>query len=279
MSTFFRADLHCHTTCSDGTLTVPEIIDLAIKTNLQGLSITDHDTIAAYDQLQNSLKDCNLEIIPGVEFSTVHRDTSIHVLAYAFPMSSKIIRGFSEQHFLRRQERNQEILSLLRRHKMPIEEMDFKKICHGMPGRLHIAQAMLNKGYVGSINEAFKKYLGEGKCCYHSGNHFTVEETLDVIRSAGALAIIAHPHLIRQRRIVNDLLEMDFDGIEAYYARFSGYDEQKWVNIAREKEWIVTGGSDFHGEVRPQNPLGCSWVCEKTFRILKEHYLSHENLS
>ena len=148
-----------------------------------------------------------------------------------------------------------------------------------MPGRPHIAQAMIEKGYVASIEEAFKKYLGEGRCCYYPGSRPSVEETLDVIRSAGALAVIAHPQLIKQRRIINQLLEMDFDGIEAYYARFSGYDEQKWVNIAREKGWIVTGGSDYHGEIKPQNPLGSSWVSEETFRILQDHYLSHhENI-
>jgi len=275
----FRADLHCHTTCSDGTLTPEEMIDLAIQTGLQGLSITDHDTIAAYDLLSEKLQKNGLEIIPGVEFSAVHREVSIHILAYAFPLGSAVIRRFSKQHFLRRQERNEAILSLLQRHKMPVDAIDLQKVCKGMPGRPHIAQAMIEKGYVVSIEEAFKKYLGEGKCCYYPGSRPSVEETLDVIRSAGALAVIAHPQLIKQRRIINQLLEMDFDGIEAYYARFSGYDEQKWVNIAREKGWIVTGGSDYHGEIKPQNPLGSSWVSEETFRILQDHYLSHhENI-
>lgn len=158
---------------------------------------------------------------------------------------------------------------------MPVEEYEVGLIAHDTIGRPHIAQIMLKKGYVSSLKEAFQKYLGEGKPCYYSGTQFSVEETLDIIQSAEGLAMIAHPHLIKQRRIVNQLLEMNFDGIEAYYARFRGYDEQKWVNLANEKGWVVTGGSDFHGEVKPQNPLGCSWVSEKTFRILHDHFMSH----
>jgi len=266
----FRADLHCHTTCSDGTLTPEELIRLAVQTGLQGISITDHDTIAAYDLLK--LKESPIPVLPGAEFSAVHKDISIHILAYAFPLQSRIIRSFSDRHLARRIERNEAIYSLLRKHKMPLEEADLLKICKGMPGRPHIAQTMVNKGYVSSVEEAFKKFLGEGKSCYYPGERISVEETLEILQSAGAISVIAHPHLIKQRKIIRQLLEMDFDGIEAYYARFSGNDEKKWVHVAQEKGWIITGGSDFHGEIKPQNPLGSSWVPKETFEILWNHY-------
>lgn len=273
----FRADLHCHTTCSDGLLKPKELIELAIQIGLQGISITDHDTIAAYDLL-NIEEETNIAILPGAEFSAVQSNVSVHILAYAFPLRNRILQAFSDRHLSRRQERNEAIFSLLRKHKMPVEEIDLIKVCKGMPGRPHIAQAMVHKGYVKSIEEAFKKFLGEGKSCYYPGERVSVEETLEILQSAGAISIIAHPHLIKQRRVLNQLLEMDFDGIEAYYAKFSGDDEKKWVRIAQEKGWIVTGGSDYHGDIKPQNPLGCSWVPKEIFEILWNHYQSHEIL-
>lgn len=273
MSTF-RADLHCHSTCSDGTLTPAEIVDHASTLGLSGLSITDHDTIAAYPQVLDYAQTKGIQMVPGVEFSTYHKGESVHVLGYSFRLNDPSILELSNRHTERRMNRNLEILKLLAKHDMPIQPEEINHQDHTI-GRPHIAQAMIDHGYVESIQEAFQKFIGDGKCCHTRGSPISTEETIDIIHRGGGLAIIAHPHLIKSRSIVDALLNLKFDGIECHYARFLPKDEKPWIKIATKKSWLKTGGSDFHGTVKPANPLGCSWVEEDTFNLLLKHYQSH----
>jgi 3',5'-nucleoside bisphosphate phosphatase len=270
----FRADLHCHTTCSDGSLSPIQVVNLAKQTGLQGLSITDHDTIDAYAEAIPAAKEAGIELISGVEFSAMHDNASVHILGYAYDLKSPAIQTFCQQHHQRRKFRNEAILVLLGNLGMPITEDDVSEysLKDGTIGRPHIAQAMLKKGYVDSIQDAFKRFIGEGKPAYAKGNNFSVEETIGVIHQAKGLAIIAHPHLIKDSKIVQQLLTMNFDGLEGYYGRFPSEQHKKWLKAAKKRDWIVTGGSDFHGEIRPNSPLGSSWVREETFRLLQTHF-------
>lgn len=279
----FRADLHCHTTCSDGTVKPQDIIQIACDLGLQGLSITDHDTIEAYKEALPAAQAKQFPLISGVEFSAVHRNASIHILAYSFPLSSTGIQEFCQRHNQRREQRNRAILELLAFQGMPLSQEDFSpdlfsdKSQHSI-GRPHIALAMMKKGYVPSIQKAFQEYIGEGKSCYVPGNAFSIEETLEIIHQAQGLAIIAHPHLIENVGILRDLLSMNFDGIEGYYARFPRNAHDRWLKIGAHKGWIITGGSDFHGEIKPNLPLGSSWVNEETFLILQHHFQRNQEI-
>jgi predicted metal-dependent phosphoesterase TrpH len=273
----FRADLHCHTTCSDGTVTPEEIIKLAHQIGLKGLSITDHDTIEAYEKAFPLAEEYHLSLIPGIEMSSVHRHTSVHILAYSFPLNSPVIQRFCLTHQQQREERNQKILDLLTAHGMPLrlEDLPNHPSSNRTIGRPHIALAMIKKGYVNSIQEAFLKYIGEGKPCYVLGRYFTAQETIDTIHQAKGLAIIAHPHLIGDSQILLDLLKMNFDGLEGYYGRFHLSEQERWVKIGMRRNWIITGGSDFHGTIKPHLPLGSSWVNQETFEILEKHFKQH----
>lgn len=277
--TSFRADLHCHSTCSDGSQSPEEIINLAKKVGLSGLCITDHDTIDAYETALDYAVKANIEMISGVEFSCVHKGKSVHILGYAFSTKNKQIKAFCKMHEERRTQRYLSILELLHKADMSVLEEDLKKITSGPSiGRPHIALAMLKKGYVKTVDEAFKKYLGDDKPFYVKGEAFPVEETIDIIHKAGGVAIIAHPHLIKHASTVQEMLEMDFDGLEGYYAKFGKEVDLKWVNVAKNKNWIVTGGSDFHGNVKPHIQLGCSWVNRETFEILKEKFIAAQSM-
>ncbi len=275
----FRADLHCHSTCSDGTLSPEEIVKMASDIGLKGLSITDHDTVDAYQSAIPAAKKLGIELISGVEFSSMQDDVSVHILAYSFPIDSPIIKDFCQRHVQRRTNRNREILQNLRRHGMSINEEDVLEVVPSSPphshstiGRPHIALALLKKGYIKTIQEGFSKYLAEGKCCYAPGESFSVEKTLDIIHQAQGLAVIAHPHLVDPPRILKKLLEMNFDGIECYYARFTKEYQKHWLKIAEHRQWLVTGGSDYHGSIKPNISLGVSWVDEKPFRVLQKHF-------
>lgn len=274
----FRADLHCHSHCSDGTLSPEELIKLAASIQLSGLSITDHDSVDAYTTAIPLSKTLGIELIPGAEFSSLHKDVSVHILAYAFDLKSQALQDFCLQHNRRRENRNREILGRLAKLGMIVTEDELNVTLPNTRrtiGRPHIAQIMMQKGYVKSVLEAFNKYLGEGKVCYASGESFSAEETLDVIKAAKGLSVIAHPHLINHERTLRDLIDMPFDGIECFYARFNKSQNQRWVHIAQTREWLMTGGSDFHGDIKPNIALGCSWVGEETFRELQRHYSTH----
>lgn len=274
--TSFKADLHCHSTCSDGTVDPEGLVKLALQIGLKALSITDHDTIAAYSKALPMADALGLRMISGVEFSTVHRGVSVHLLGYSFDLRNEGIKHFCNKHQMRREKRNLEILDKLAAHNMPISMNDVKEAMGHAPGtigRPHIAQAMIRKGYVKSIEEAFKKYIGENRPCYAAGQHFGVEETIDIIHKAGGLAVIAHPHLVQNEGIIKNLLGMPFDGIECYYAKMHANQNTRWLDIAKEKNWLITGGSDFHGEVKALIPLGSSWVDQENFKPLEQHYL------
>jgi 3',5'-nucleoside bisphosphate phosphatase len=277
--TEFRADLHCHSTCSDGSFTPAELIILAQQIGLKGLSITDHDTTSAYETAFPLAEQFGIKLLPGVEFSTHQNGVSVHVLGYAFTPSHPAILSLCERHVQRRKERNEGILKRLAEIGIPLSNDDIMdeggKQTHTI-GRPHIAKALVRKGYVESIQEAFKKYLAEGKPGYVTGTFFDVKETLQVIHEAQGLAIIAHPHLIEKSEITQSLLEMPFDGIECYYGNFSLEQNQRWIKIGDRKGWFKTGGSDFHGSVKPTIPLGCSYVGEETFNFLYQHYLHNQ---
>jgi 3',5'-nucleoside bisphosphate phosphatase len=270
----FRADLHCHSTCSDGTLTPEKLIQHAIDIGLRGLSITDHDTTEAYKTAIETAKQAGLELVSGIEFSSSHQKISVHILGYSFDPFHPAILNLCSKHDLRRQERNQQILERLSKLGIPLQhdEIEIPSEKHQTIGRPHIALAMVKRGYVESVQEAFKKYLGEGRLAYVSGSAFTIEETLQTIHEAHGFAVIAHPHLIEKSSLIQQLSEMNFDGIECYYGTFHLEQEERWIKMAKRKNWLITGGSDFHGEIKPTIPLGCSWVNQETFNILQTRF-------
>lgn len=268
----FRADLHCHSTCSDGTLTPQALVALAVEKRLTGLSITDHDTIDAYALAGPEAEKLNLSLLHGVEFSCSHLNTSVHVLAYAFSLTRAPLLELCHAHIERRERRNALVLEKLAELGMPLEKEDI--LGSNRPGRPHIALAMVKKGYVESIEQAFHKFLGDGKPCYVQGKTFSVEETIEIIHASGGFAVIAHPHLMKNQAVLLELLKMKFDGIEGYYARFHASQHERWVKIAQHRNWIITGGSDFHGSNKTQNALGSSWVGEETFHFLMDHQFS-----
>jgi len=263
----FRADLHCHSTCSDGTLSPVEIVELAKERGLSGLSITDHDCIDAYETAIPAAKKAGIRLGNGVEFSSVDQRVSVHVLGYDFDLEDKGIADFCRRHIERRKDRNHKIFEKLKSHGMEInpEKLE-EKMEEGRPvGRPHIAQALMEKGYVSDVKEAFYKWIGDGKPCYDPGFSISTDETIAVIHNAGGKAFIAHPHLMRRPQIVTDLLKKPFDGIEGYYSKCSPDREARWVRVAKERNLLISGGSDFHGAIKPAIALGCSWVGQEMF--------------
>lgn len=271
----FRADLHCHTTASDGSETPEKVILLAKQAGLSALSLTDHDTVAAYHTAIPAAKEHNIILLPGVEFSTVLQQTSVHILGYGFHIDHPAILSLCTKHVERRQKRNLAILDLLAKQGMPLEYID---LINAIPielstqgrsiGRPHIAFALAKKGYADSPQAAFDQYIGEGRPCFVQGDPFSVDETIEVIHQAKGLAVIAHPHLIKSTKLLNELLNKDFDGIECYYGKFPAAAHERWLKIAKYRKWLITGGSDFHGIAKPNQHVGCSWIEQEPFQAI-----------
>ncbi len=257
----FRADLHCHTTCSDGTMTPEELMFHAKKIGLQGLSITDHDTVLAYKTAIPLAREFGLLLGSGVELSSVDEGVSVHVLGYDIDIENEALIALCMRHIERRRERNRRILEKLKERGILIELEEGEKPI----GRPHIAQALVEMRVVTSIDQAFKQLIGDGCPCFDPGVPISTDETLEVIHEAGGKAFIAHPHLLRSSKAIKRLLEKPFDGIECYYSKCLPNQEQKWVTLANEKGLLISGGSDFHGGVKPGIPLGASWVDRVVF--------------
>lgn len=267
----FRADLHCHSTCSDGSLTPVELVRLAKEKSLQGLAITDHDNVTAYTMAKDEAKLLNIALLPGVEFSSQHNNQNVHILGYSFQLDHPQIQALCRWHLTRRWERCQSIIERLSTLGLPLTSDDVADHAHGgLVGRPHIAAAMLKKGFVGSMKEAFQLYLGDGKAAYVPGESISAEETIQALHLAGGVAVIAHPHLIQDPRLFDSLVQLPFDGIEVFYARFHVDQTKRWEEAAKKRNWLITGGSDFHGSIKPDLPLGASWVGEEPFRKLAQ---------
>ena len=275
MTLEFRADLHCHSTSSDGSDTPQQLVRKAKEIGLSGLSITDHDTIEAYrPELLSEAEALGLQILTGIELSSEFGETPVHILGYGFDLHSDSLRIFLVEMQKRRNQRNRALLEKLAERNLPIAEeelLDFARHTEKKKtvGRPHIAALMVKKGYVRTLQEAFDRYLKEGGLCYVPGFKFTPQDAIDEIRKAGGKAVLAHPHFIKKGSLLRKLLEHRFDGIECYYGNLHKQLEAPWLKIAKEKNWIATGGSDYHGTFKPHISLGCSWVGEAAFHALQ----------
>jgi 3',5'-nucleoside bisphosphate phosphatase len=276
----FRADLHSHTTCSDGTVDPKKLIDIAVQLDLSGLSITDHDTVMAYESALPYALEKGFSLLPGAEFSSFFQGESVHILAYGFQLGHPDLKAFCNYHYERRVKRMKEMIFNLNKVNVSItyEEVvgRLEGENHYILGRPHIAQLLIEKGIVSSFQNAFKHYLVPGAPGYVPNNSFSVEETLELIKVVKGKAVLAHPHIYK-KKIIPELLNYSFDGIEGYYGRCHPDREKEWVEIGEERGWIITGGSDYHGTVKPKIPLGCSWVGDTVFNLLYQHYLQVNN--
>jgi len=264
----FRADLHCHTTCSDGSDPPLALLQLAKQVGLQGLSITDHDTAEAYTpELFLEARAVGIRLLPGIEISSELEDLSVHILGYGYDLDAPELKEFLRLMQQRREVRNRAILRNLAQHKLPISEEELKA-SHQTVGRPHIAQLMVKKGYVQTTADAFEYYLREGGLCYAPGIKCTPREVIDQIHQVKGKAVLAHPHFFKKGPFLRKLLALPFDGLECYYGNLAKSQELPWLKIAQERGLIATGGSDYHGALKPHVPLGSSWVDEATFEVL-----------
>ncbi|TQR34008.1 PHP domain-containing protein [Brevibacillus brevis] len=244
------ADLHTHTKASDGTCEPAENVRLAKEAGLTALAITDHDTVAGIPEAMEAARALGVEIIPGVEVSSVGKGQDIHVLGYFVPYEDPT---FEERLFRLRETRHERNQLLIARLKELGIDISLEKVYRRKQGtdknigRPHIAEELMEMGVVSTIAEAFDKYLGKGGAAYVNPPRITPQEAITLIKEAGGVAVLAHPGLYDDDELVQELIVFGLDGIEVNHPDNDEVQKMRYSKWAAQYGMVVTGGSDFHG--------------------------------
>jgi predicted metal-dependent phosphoesterase TrpH len=242
-----RVDLHIHTTASDGTLTPTQVVHTAIENGLSAIAITDHDTTEGLEEALAAAEGTGLEVIPGIELSAEHGSSEAHILGYFVDRRDEALQEMLVVLRRARRERAWKMIGKLANIGVMVSWGRVQEIAGGSSalGRPHIAEALREKGYVDSINEAFCRYIGLDGPAYVARYKLTPSQAVEIVRAAGGLPVLAHPW--RQRDMIASLSACGLVGLEAYYPRYSDEERQELVSIGQRYGLIATGGTDFHG--------------------------------
>jgi len=244
-----KIDLHTHTTFSDGQLTPEKLVQLAVKKKLTHLSVTDHDTVEALSQIRALCDDAKIEWIPGIEISSEWGGEEVHLLAYFIDAEDSEFLNFLSEQKKDRVRRIDSMIERLQAHGVLIEKKDLEPYLKdsSLPGRPHVAQALVRKGYVPNLKEAFRIYLSPNRPGYVPRQVPGAPIVLQKIRKNGGVAVLAHPGLLRDRSIPETLKKEGLQGLEAYHPSHKKSEMKAFAVWGEQNGMIVTGGSDFHG--------------------------------
>lgn len=244
-----RVDLHLHTKASDGTFSPSEVIERALDLGLSAISITDHDTVEGIGEAISASKG-RILVIPGVEISAELDGREYHILGYFIEWDQGWLREALMASARNRISRAEEMVRKLRGLGIGVDMDDVVAISgKGTITRLHIAIAMKEKGYVRTTEEAFDKYIGEGKPAYVERIRTSPQEAISMIRRANGIPVLAHPGLLKKDEMIPILIRSGLEGIEAYHSRHSTPTVEHYIALAKRFGLLVTGGSDCHGMV------------------------------
>lgn len=255
-------DLHTHSNASDGTYTPPELIDAAVRKGLGAIALCDHNTTAGLAEFCEAARGQEIWPIPGVEISTEYHELEWHVLGLFLPVSAwDQVTTYVEQMNERKRESGR---ALVERLKAQGYRIDYDEIASATPSgninRAHIAVALCRKGCVGSVKEAFDTLLAPERGFYVPPRRLDTTETVAFLRDAGAVPVLAHPFLSADERAVRALLDeavpQGLVGMETQYSRYTEQTQRTAEVVAREYGLLESGGSDFHGQNKPDVALG-----------------------
>ncbi|MBI9080945.1 MAG: PHP domain-containing protein [Pseudodesulfovibrio sp.] len=256
-------DLHSHSTASDGTLSPTELVKLAKETGLDAIAITDHDTLQGIPEALEAGRKFGIEVIPGSELSLESPDGAgwMHVVALWIPPDPRELQTAFDWVIEGRMNRNREIVKKLRSLGINITYEGVANRAKGTIGRPHFAQELLSLGVVSTIDEAFKVWLGDNGRAYVPKRKLMPKKAFDILNNIGATSILAHPFalgldLLKTEKLVKELIGYGLDGIEVYYSEHDDAATKAYKEMAERLGLLASGGSDFHGSVKPNIRLG-----------------------
>ncbi|MCG1011792.1 PHP domain-containing protein [Tepidanaerobacter sp. GT38] len=245
-----KVDLHIHTTYSDGLLTPEQVVKKAIDRNLQAIAITDHDTVdGILPAIIEARKYEGFEVIPGIELSTYYDGQEVHILGYYIDYKDLNLKKELLDLQQNRQQRLEKIIYKLNNIGVLINIKDVQEKARGSSvGRPHVALALIEKGYVTSIKEAFDKYLSKGRPAYVPRKKLTPSDAIKLIKNSDGIPVLAHPGLLENDSIIHELIESGIMGIEVIHKDHTQIHTDCYTKLALENNLLLTGGSDSHGE-------------------------------
>ena len=273
MLTAGGVDLHSHTTSSDGALTPRELVRLAARHGVRVLAVTDHDSTEGLAEASaEAVLHPKLEIVPGLEINCDVEGAEIHVLGYFVDTAAAWFQEFLRAQREERRARVHRIAARLAGLGMPIEPAEVFAIAkEGSAGRPHVAQVMVNRGYVKSVREAFDKYLRAGGPANVPRTRLGPVEAVRIIRRARGVPVLAHPGLADRDETIPELVEAGLLGIETYYSEHSAEQTRRYAELCARLDLVATGGSDYHGPQSGRaNPPGTPRVPLVVYEQLKE---------
>jgi predicted metal-dependent phosphoesterase TrpH len=263
-------DLHAHTNYSDGLYSPKELIDKAINKGLNGISITDHDTVSGIAEALEYATNLNdFKIIPGIEFSSFYFTSEVHILGYFIDINNKDLLKIISKVKSSRWDRGLAILEKLSDINiiLPKTEIIQEAKESGFIGRANIARKLVEYKYVENIGEAFEKYLNIGKPAYIERYKLSIEETINLIHNAGGISVLAHPGFIEDQSALDQCLHHGIMGIECYQSKHTKAQTQEYLNFSKKHNLLATGGSDYHGD---EDTLGDYTTDIDSIEIFKE---------
>lgn len=258
-----QADLHTHTTCSDGTLSPEALVDAAKAAGLAAVAITDHDTVAGIAAGQAHGRRVGVEVVAGVEMSTNDGQggSDIHLVGlFIDPEHPEVIEALD---MLRheRETRLGRMVAKLNELGVPVTEQEvYQHAGPAAPGRVHVAQAIVQRGAAPTVDAAFRRYIRDRGPAYVAKEKLSPERTVDLIHAAGGVSVFAHPGLTRQGHRLAALVAHGLMGIEVFCLSHNAAATEHYAALAAQHGLLVSGGSDFHGEIKPDVPLGAATV-------------------
>ncbi|MBQ5671911.1 MAG: PHP domain-containing protein [Oscillospiraceae bacterium] len=250
-------DLHVHTNASDGSFPPEEVVRMFAEAGLEAIAITDHDNTNALDRCMAAGETYGIEVIPAIELSADYKGIEIHILGYFIDPHGESLGDLLEIALINREERNQKICAKLREAGIAVTMEELRERHPGtVLGRPHIGLLMMEKGYVESVRQSFREYMGKGAKLYVPKVNMPLEQAIGRILAAGGVAVLAHPYQYELpepelRELIELVMSLGVKGMECVYARYDEEQRAALTKLAEEYGLIVTAGSDFHGTPKP----------------------------
>jgi len=265
------ADLHLHTIFSDGTYSPFELIQESKKAGLSAIAVVDHDSVGGVGPAIEIAKSAGIEVLPGIELSAEYNGLEIHILGYLIDYQAKELIDRLDSLRKERVERIYKIVDKLKAQGLNLTpESVFDIAGQGTVGRLHVARALVREGLVGSVFEAFQKYIGDKCPAYVLGFKFSPKDAIKLIKDTGGIPVLAHPYILDDDSFIPDFVDFGLMGLEVYYPEHSQSMVNFYLKLAKKYNLLTTGGTDFHGAAKPNVKLGMLKIPYGLVERLKE---------
>ena len=261
------ADLHLHTRHSDGTFTSEELVRRAAQAGLACIALTDHDTVAGLAETARHCEAAGVEFIPGIELTAHLGQREVHVLGYCISHTEPEFIAQVERFKEARAQRVADMVAKLQKAGVDLQTADVAGVAGAACslGRLHVARALVNRGFIQHMDEAFHRFIGKGKPAFVPKTHLNVADAAALIHKFNGVAILAHPGVSGLDDQLDGLLAAGLDGLEVWHSQQTSKQSKRYLAFAQARHCLVTGGSDCHGMAKDEALIGsvrldCAYV-------------------